>query len=402
MKPNVVFIIMDDLCWGDLACHGNPHTRTPNLDKMHKESVRLNRYCTGPLCSPARASVMTGRYHMRTRVVDTYLGRSMIEPEEATLAQVMHNAGYRTGAFGKWHLGDTYPMRAIDLGFEEALMHNGGGIGQPGDHIANYLRPQDCYFNPVLFRNGVPETSEGYCTDIFTDAAIDFVERNQHEPFFAYLATNAPHSPLIVADEWADTYRKMGINDTHSRLYGMVENIDWNMGRLFAKLEELKLSDNTIVVYTSDHGPCPSARDLTAPPGKQDRFNAGLRGIKGTMYNGGIQVPCFWKFPGFFEAGKDVGKIASPVDVMPTLSSVCGFDMPKNVKIDGLDLSPLLRGEADEKDWTDRSVFMQWHRGDEPIRYRNYAVISDKFKLHRGREGDPDELRYARRPSGKE
>lgn len=381
-KPNVIFVIMDDLCWGDLACHDNPYTRTPNLDKMHNESARLTRYCTGPLCSPARASVMTGRYHMRTRVIDTYIGRSMIDPEETTLAQIMKNAGYKTGAFGKWHLGDCYPMRAMDLGFDETYMHNGGGIGQPGDHIDNCRRPLDCYFDPVLYRNGVPEKSKGYCTDVFADAAIDFIDRNQESPFFVYLATNAPHTPLIISNEWADTYRKMGINDTHARLYGMVENIDWNMGKIFRKLEDLKIADDTIVVYTSDHGPCGGAKNRFAPPEKQDRFNSGLRGIKGTLYNGGVQVPCFWHWPGKFQLN-DISRTASPIDVMPTLTGLCGIDMPAEAKIDGLDLSPLLTGEMDQSAWRDRTVFMQWHRGDAPVRYRNYSVITDKYKIHR-------------------
>ncbi|GIV78517.1 MAG: arylsulfatase [Litorilinea sp.] len=392
-RPNILIIIMDDLAWGDLACHGNPYTYTPNLDRLYQESTHLTRYCSGPLCSPARASLMTGRYHLRTRVIDTYCGRSMLDPEERTLAQALHDHGYRTGAFGKWHLGDCYPMRAVDLGFEETLTHRAGGIGQPGDHPDNYPRWQtDSYFDPVLYHNGEPERYQGYCTDIFTDAAIAFIEEHRDEPFFAYLATNAPHSPLIIGDEWADRYRQMGINETHARLYGMVENIDWNVGRLLNRLDELGLAEDTLVIYTSDHGPCGSARDRTAPPGKQDRFNAGLRGIKGTMYEGGIRVPCFWRWPGHFAADRDVDRISHPIDVFPTLLAACGIPLPTDRAIDGVNLLPLLRGEQEPERWPERTIFMQWHRGDVPVRYRNYAVITQRHKLHRPHESQPDEL----------
>ena len=392
-RPNVIVIIMDDLCWGDLACHGNPYTRTPHLDSLHAQSTRLTRYCTGPLCSPARASLLTGRYHLRTRVLDTYCGRSMIDPAEPTIAKSLRAEGYRTGAFGKWHLGDCYPMRAMDMGFEETLMHNGGGIGQPGDHRDNYARwREDSYFDPVLHRRGIPEKCTGYCTDIFADATVDFIGRHADEPFFAYLATNAPHTPLLVADQWADPYRDMGINDTHSRLYGMVENIDFNVGKVLAALERLGLAEDTIVVYTSDHGPCGSARDRTAPPGEQDRFNAGLRGIKGTMYEGGIRVPCFWRWPGRFPAGRDVDRVTHPVDMLTTLLTACGVALPRGHVIDGLDLGGLLDATTPPADWPDRDIYMQWHRGDVPVRYRNYAVITDRYKLHRPDETGQDEL----------
>ncbi len=391
LRPNVIVIIMDDLCWGDLACHGNPHTRTPQLDRLHDQSARLTRYCSGPLCSPARASLLTGRYHPRTRVLDTYCGRSMIDPEEVTLARLLGPQGSRCGAFGKWHLGDCYPLRAMDLGFDETLMHNAGGIGQPGDHYANHFREAECYFDPVLFRNGEAVQTRGYCTDIFTDAALEFIRRPAAEPFFVYLATNAPHTPLIVGDEWADPYRKMGVNETHARLYGMVENIDYNVGRLLATLDERGQAENTIVVYTSDHGPCGSARNPEAPAGRQDRFNAGLRGIKGSMYEGGIRVPCFWRWPGHYSAGRDVDRVAHAIDVFPTLAAAAQAPLPETI-IDGADLTPLLTGQTPAEAWPARSIFMQWHRGDVPVRHRNYAVIEQDCKLVRPHETNADEL----------
>jgi len=389
-RPNVIFIIMDDLCYGDLNCHGNPYTKTPSLNRMHAESARLTRYCTGPLCSPARACVMTGRYQQRTRVIDTYCGRAMIDSSEITIAHLFRDAGYRTGCFGKWHLGDCHPMRPDDLGFEQTLVHKAGVIGQPGDHFDNYYREargEEAYFDPYLYRNGEPVKCRGYCTDIFADATIRFIEQHRDEPFSVYLATNAPHSPLEVADEWADPFRAMGVNETHSRLYGMVENIDMNVGRILDKLDELGLRENTLVVYTSDHGPCVSARNREAPEGRQDRFNAGLRGTKGTVYEGGIRVPSFWQLPGRMPAGLDIDRVAHAIDIMPALIDACGLRQPE-ASLDGVSLLPLLTGETLPGAWPDRTLYMQWHRGDVPMRYRNYAAITQRYKLTRpSREG---------------
>ena len=368
---NVVVLMMDDLAWGDLACHGNPYVRTPVLDALHAQSTRFTRYLSGPMCTPARASLMTGRYHHRTRAIDTFCGRSMIDPGETTLGHVLQRAGYRTGGFGKWHLGDAYPMRACDLGFDETLMHNAGGIGQPGDHPENHWREGESYFDPVLHRNGRPERHTGYCTDIFTDAAIELATSGV-EPFFCYLATNAPHTPLQIDDSWVEPYRELGVNEVHARLYGMVENIDWNVGRLLEVVP-----DDTIVLYTSDHGPCPSAR---GPRGEQ-RWNAGLRGEKGSLYQGAVKVPCFWRVPGERD-GRDDDRVASPIDVLPTIVALTGVELP-DVVLDGVDLFA---------DRVDRDLFLQWHRGDAPERHRAYAVVRAPWKLYRPDGADADEL----------
>jgi arylsulfatase/arylsulfatase A len=386
----VVVVMMDDLAYGDLACHGNPHVRTPNLDALHDESTRLTRYSSGPMCTPARASLMTGRYHQRTRAYDTFCGRSMIDPGEVTLGHVLGAAGYRTGAFGKWHLGDAYPMRATDLGFAETLVHGAGGIGQPGDHRENHWREGEAYFDPVLFRDGTPERVEGYCTDVFTDAAIDFVTRARADgaPFLCYLATNAPHTPLEVPEEWIERYRGVdGLGEVHARLYAMVENIDWNVGRLLAAIDPA----TTLVVYTSDHGPCPSARDFSLPPERQVRWNAGLRGEKGSLYDGAVKVPSFWRGPGI-AASRDVGAVTSPIDVLPTLAAAVGAPLPAEVALDGIDLWPLLTGEAAEATDDERTLFLQWHRGNTQERYRNYAVVRGPWKLLRPTPDAPDEL----------
>ncbi len=383
-RPNIVLILCDDLAWGDVAAHGNAHLRTPNMDRLHAEGSHLTRYCSGPLCSPGRASVMTGRYHLRTRVLDTYCGRSIIDPDERTIAALLREAGYRTGAFGKWHLGDNYPSRACDLGFEDTLMHLAGGIGQPGDHIENFRRreTQNSYFDAVYHRNGVPEQSRGYCTDVFADETIRFIREHRDEPFFAYLAPNAPHSPFEIDERWVEPYRRMGVCERHARVYGMVENIDMNVGRVLGVLDELGLAEDTIVIFTSDHGPCGSADDPEAEGESRIRFNGGLRGKKGTLYEGGIRVPSLWRWPRRFDAGRDVDRLAHAIDMLPTLLEVAGVPLPDDRVIDGVSLLPLLTGQNEADPWPDREVFMQWHRGNMPVPRRNAAVITQQYKWY--------------------
>lgn len=375
-KPNIVLIIMDDLAFGDLACHGNPHTATPHLDALHHSSKRFTQYCSGPLCTPARASLMTGRYPYRTRAFDTYIGRSMIDPGEITLPQLLKAQGYATCISGKWHLGDCFPMRAIDMGFDEALVHNSGGLGQPGN--PGVWSGQSRYFDPILMHNGSPQPSTGYCTDIFTDHAMAFMHDHRDEPFFCYLATNAPHAPLDVDEKWWKKFADH-LPELWARLYGMVENIDYNVGRVISQIKSLGLSEQTIVIYTSDHGPCGGA----SVDGK-DRWNAGLRGRKGTVYDGGVKVPHFWNWPGHFAPG-DVPQIANPIDILPTLVNIAGGTLPRDRAIDGVDLGPLLTGDSSET-WPDRELFIQWHRGDTPMAYRNVAVRNQQWKLVDGCE----------------
>ncbi len=366
-RPNVVLIITDDQGWGDLGCHGNDKIKTPNLDRLCAQSVELTRFYVCPVCSPTRACLMTGRYNYRTGVVDTYLGRSMMYPEEQTIAEMLRAAGYRTGIFGKWHLGDTYPMRPIDQGFEEAVVHNGGGLGQPSDP------PGNSYFDPILQHNGVPQRYRGYCTDIFTSEAIKFIEKHRAEPFFVYLATNAPHAPLQIADSYVEPYLKMGLDEKTAKFYGMVTNIDENVGRLLRRLRELGLEQNTIVIFLTDNGP--SRGHYTV---------GGLRGTKGTVYEGGLRVPFFIRWPARLAAGKKIDTIAAHIDLAPTLLEACGAPKPPDVAFDGKSLMPLLLGEA--QNWPERTIFAQWHRGDVPEKFRACAAITQRYKLVNGNE----------------
>jgi len=365
-RPNVVVIITDDQGYGDLSLHGNPHLATPNLDRIAQEGVRFTQFQVTPVCSPTRAGLLTGRYHYRTGVVDTYLGRSLMHADEVTLAELLRDQGYRTGLFGKWHLGDNYPLRAIDQGFQTALCHRGGGISQPSDP------PGNSYFDPVLEDNGRPVRMKGYCTDIFFHRAIEFIEANRDRPFLAWIATNAPHTPLEVAEELVAPFRARGLDETTARIYGMVRNIDDNVGRLLARLERLGLEKDTIVVFLTDNGP------------QQARYNAGMRGLKGTVYQGGIRVPLFLRWPRALQAGRAVEALASSIDLMPTLLEACGLRPPKGLQLDGRSLLGLAAGR--QVIWPERTLFVQWHRGDAPEPFRNVAVRTSRYKLVDGKE----------------
>ncbi len=384
LRPNVVVILTDDQGFGELGATGNPVIHTPQIDRLAKQGVSLVNFHVMPVCSPTRACLMTGRYNYRTGVVDTYLGRSLVHPDETTLAEMLAAGGYRTGIFGKWHLGDNYPMRAMDKGFQETLVLNGGGLAQPGDP-PDPVDERGAYFNATLRRNGQWIKTHGYVSDVITQAAIQFIRRPSHRPFFVYLPFNCPHAPHQVPEEYRHHYpakdfapekfprgghpmaRRHNAADL-ARVYGMIENIDDNVGRLLAALDAMKLADHTIVVVFSDNG-CQY----------HGGYNAGFQGWKGTPFEGGIHQFCFIRWPGQLQAGRRVDPIAACFDLAPTLLDLCGVAKPKQVKFDGRSLAPLMRGQAVA--WPDRTLFFQWHRGDAPERYRAFAARSQDWKL---------------------
>ncbi len=367
-RPNVILILTDDQGYGDLGCHGNDKLRTPSLDRLYRESLRFTNFYTCALCSPTRASLLTGRYNYRTGVVDTWVGQALMRTEEVTIAEFLKAAGYRTGIFGKWHLGDNFPLRSNDQGFEESLVHNDGLIGSISDPADNH------YDDPILQHNGRAEMVKGYCTDIFFNAALDFIAADRSRPFFVYLATNVPHYPLEVADDYARPYREMGFDEKTSRTYGMIANLDENIGRLLDRLEEWAIEDDTVIVFMSDNG-----------PQHGDRYNAGLRDIKGSMYDGGIKVPFFMRWPRRLAAGRDVDRIAAHIDILPTLLEICGVSVPAHLGLDGRSLVPLLRSGGAEE-WTDRMLFFQQCRPDpegidRPRLFTHCAVRSQRYKI---------------------
>lgn len=378
-RPNIVLILTDDQGYGDLGFTGNPLIYTPNLDRFACQSVFLSNFCVSPVCTPTRASLMTGRYNYRTRAIDTYRGRAMMDPGEVTLAEVCQAAGYRTGIFGKWHLGDCYPLRAMDQGFEESLVLRGGGLSQPSDYPES-----KGYFDPILMHNGQTTQTHGYCSDIFTEAAIKFIEQNQDHPFFVYLPFNAPHEPLQVPERYYQMYKdkiqsasefptfgypqEAAFNaDDTARLYGMVTNIDDNVGRLLARLDELQLAEDTVVVFLTDNGP------------QRARFRGGFRGLKGSVYEGGIRVPCFMRWKGHLPGGRQVDLPLAHIDMAPTLEELCGLIHPATAPLDGLSFAQQMT--ADDTIWPRRTLFFQWHRGDQPELFRAFSARGPRYKL---------------------
>lgn len=366
-RPNVILIMSDDQGYGDLSIHGNPHLKTPNIDAIARQGAQFTQFQVCPVCSPTRASLMTGRYNYRTGVVDTFKGRSLMDPRETTAAELFAKAGYKTGIFGKWHLGDNYPMRAHDKGFQETLVHGGGGLAQPSDPP-----PGNHYFNPTLLRDGKFEKVEGYCTDIFFREAIGFVQRHKAEPFFLYIPTNAPHTPLEIEEKYVEPFKNKGLDETTRKVYGMVANLDQNIGRLLETLKQTGLESNTILIFMTDNGP------------QQPRYNAGMRDLKTTPYQGGIRVPFFLRWPNKIKPGATVDRIAAHIDVLPTLLEACAIRPAMRPQFDGRSLWPLLQNPSTP--WPDRVIHTQWHRGDQPILFKNHAARSQRWKLVNGTE----------------
>ncbi len=399
-RPNVVLIMTDDQGSGDFGAAGNRVIETPNIDAMAGRSATMSTFYVSPVCSPTRACLMTGRYNYRTRCIDTWLGRSMMEPSETTVAEVLSQAGYATGIFGKWHLGDCYPMRPIDQGFEEALVLRGGGLAQPSEPRENNRR----YTNPVLVHNGRLVHTQGYCTDVYFDAARQFIEKSQRDRrnFFVYIPTNAPHDPLHdVPEDLRQHYmarqeqlatlmvdqpqqdRVAEETDRLARICAMITNIDQNVGRLFEHLDRLGLRENTLVIFLVDNGP------------NTRRYVGDRRGMKSEVYDGGIRSPLWLHWPARLKAGTARSEPAAHIDLMPTILEACGAELPPGVTLDGRSVLPLLEGR--EVNWPDRTLVLQSHRGDIPVRYNNFMIRDSRWKLLNasgfGREqlpGDPN------------
>jgi len=365
-RPNVVLVMTDDQGYGDLHCHGNEVIVTPNLDRLYAQSVRLTDFHVDPTCSPTRSALMTGHYSTKTGVWHTIMGRSLLGTHETTVADVFSAGGYATAIFGKWHLGDNYPFRPQDRGFQEVLIHGGGGVGQGPDYWGND------YFDDTYLHNGTYEKFEGYCTDIWFDGALKFIEANKDRPFFCYIPTNAPHGPYNVAEKYSRPYEEKGVNPRQAAFYGMITNIDENMGRLMKRLEELGLEQNTILIFMTDNGTSGGA-------------DGGMRGKKGSEYEGGHRVPFFVRWPaGGIGGGKDVETLSAHIDVLPSLIDLCGLKKPKGVRFDGASLAPLLKGRA--KRWPDRTLFVHSQRIEHPQKWRKSAVMTERWRLVNGQE----------------
>ena len=372
--PNLVFVLTDDQGYGDLSCLGNPILRTPHIDRLHSQSVRFTDFHVAPMCTPTRGELMTGRDALRNGATFVCMGKSLLRADLPTMADIFAANGYHTGHFGKWHLGDNYPYRPQDRGFHESIYHPGWGITSAPDYFNND------YFDAHYRHKDEIEHYMGYCTDVWFDEAISWMRgcSKRNEPFFAYIATNAPHGPLWVPDEYRLPYLGEVKRDEAS-FFGMIASIDENMERLDSFLHVEELIDNTILIFMTDNGTATG----------QNVFNAGMRGMKTSLYEGGHRVPFFLRWPAAgIGGGHDIACMARGTDLLPTLIDLCGLRVEEGVEFDGRSLSEAIHG--DESSFTDRMSIVQYgHPNRDMKRYSAKhwaAVLWDKWRLVNGSE----------------
>ncbi|QBG46668.1 N-acetylgalactosamine-4-sulfatase [Verrucomicrobia bacterium S94] len=378
--PNVLLIVTDDQGYGDLSCHGNPYIRTPEIDQLYTDGVRLTDFHVDPTCAPTRAALMTGRYSAKTGVWLTYGSRHHLRRNETTMADVFKANGYRTAIFGKWHLGDAYPFRVNDRGFDESLIHGGGVIAETPDYWNNN------YYDDTYFRNGKPEKVTGYCTDVWTREAMQFVERNKERPFFCYLAYNAPHGPLHVPEKYRKPFEK-DHDPKRSAFYGMIVSIDENIGRLMDKLRVLDLERDTIVVFMNDNGTNGGA--YVGPHGRDgwvnSGYNAGMRGTKTSHYEGGHRAACLVRWPaGGIDGGHDLTGLTAHIDWLPTFIDWCGLKNTSALPFDGTSLAESFRtGKAPDRILVvhDQGRFGSPVKDGPLIKYKDFSVMQGCWRL---------------------
>ncbi|MSU49412.1 MAG: hypothetical protein EXS37_10055 [Opitutus sp.] len=371
-RPNIVFVMTDDQGYGDLGFTGNPIVKTPHIDRLAAESTQLKDYHVAPTCSPTRAALLTGHWTDRTGVWHTVNGRSMLRENEITLGQLLKAHGYATGMFGKWHLGDNYPYRPEDRGFTEVYRHGGGGVGQTPDLWDN------SYFDGSYFHNGRIVAAKGFCTDVFFAEAQRFIreQASAKKPFLAYIALNAPHGPLHAPKKYLDLYPNQ--SPELAAFFGMITNIDDNVGTTRALLRELGIADNTLFIFTTDNG--------TATGEKV--FNAGMRGKKGSEYEGGHRVSflAHWPAAGWTKPHTS-DTLCHAVDIVPTMLDITSAPTPAGLKFDGRSIRPLLDPVANTAAWPhDRMLVTDSQRVRDPIKWKQTAVMSGPWRLINGKE----------------
>ena len=374
-KPNIVFILTDDQGYGDLSCHGNPILQTPNIDRLYAEGVRFTDFHVSPTCAPTRAALLTGRHEFKNGVTHTILERERLSPNAVTLAQVLKSAGYRTGIFGKWHLGDEPDRWPSQRGFDEMFIHGAGGIGQSYSGSCGDA-PGNSYFDPTILHNGRFVKTKGYCTDVFYGQALSWIDGVKgKQPFFCYIATNAPHAPLDVRPEDEARYSDKVKHPDVAKYYGMIANIDDNVGRLLTKLKEWGLESNTLVIFMNDNGGTAGVRV----------YNAGMRGAKGSPWLGGTRASSIWRWPDALQPG-DCDRLAAHIDLFPTLAELTGAILSDRVKaqVEGRSLVPLL--ESPEAKWDDRILVThvgRWPKGAEidDYKYTRCSVRTGQWHL---------------------
>lgn len=365
-RPNVIVVLSDDQGYGDFSLNGNPVLKTPNLDALARQSIRLQDFHVAPMCTPTRGQLMTGVDACRNGATSVCAGRSFIRPGIPTMADVFSAAGYKTALFGKWHLGDSYPNLPNYRGFQESVYHLGWGITSMADTW------QNDYFDGRFRHNGVLQQYHGYCTDVWFNLGLEWIKQRKaaNEPFFLYLPTNAPHGPHWVAQKYKEMYAKAG---APAAFFGMIANLDENIGRLVKTLDDTGLAEDTILVFFHDNG----------GTGGVNTFNAGMRGRKTMYYEGGHRAACFIRWPGGKLAPREIDELTEVQDLLPTLIDLCEIQKPAAARFDGSSLAGLLRGGAGGEALRDRMLVVQY--GQKPEKYDS-AVLWQKWRLVKGEE----------------
>jgi arylsulfatase len=375
-RPNIVFVLTDDQGYGDVSAHGNPVLKTPNMDRLHAEGVRFTDFHVSPTCSPTRSALLTGRHEFKNGVTHTIHERERLTPKATTLAQVLKSAGYTTGIFGKWHLGDEPDRWPSARGFDEMFIHGCGGIGQSYPGSCGDA-PGNSYFDPTVLHNGKFDKTKGYCTDVFFDQATRWIEtaKGGGKPFFCYIPTNAPHMPLNVPAEYEARYKDKVKQPNLAKFFGMIADIDDNLGRLLDKLKEWGLERDTLVIFMNDNG------GTVGVP----FYNAGMRGQKVTPWLGGTRAASLWRWPGTLTPA-DCGRLTAHIDFLPTLAEIAGAKLSDEVarQVEGRSLVPLLRSPSAE--WADRTLFThigRWPKGAKPDehKYAGCSVRTSRWHL---------------------
>ena len=416
IQPNIIIVMTDDQGYAPIGAHGHPWIRTPNMDAMHAKSVRFDRFLVGPTCAPSRAGLMTGNHSIRNGVTHTIFERERLSLKAKTIADVLKTAGYTSGVFGKWHLGDEEAYQPINRGFDKSFIHGAGGIGQKHEGSCADV-PGNTYFDPVFRDNGKFVKTKGFCTNILFQETLGWIKevKDTETPFFAYLSTNAPHSPFVSPPSYQKYYEDLGFKKPYAGFYGMIENIDENLGIMMEKLEEWQLMENTVIIFTSDNGMTTGGcgikkkdkklrdpffkaigKDKDGKP--MSAYNANMKGLKGSVDEGGVRVPFFVRW-GSKLTPVTIDKVGNYMDLLPTLAELAGAELPKDQKIEGRSLLPLIYNNDTE--WEDRYIFehvTRWDHGVEPDKHKwkEYSVRSQRYRLVEGAlfdmEQDPSQL----------
>jgi arylsulfatase len=387
-KPNIIIVMTDDQGLGDFSHTGNEILKTPSIDEFAKNSVRFKDFQVSPTCAPTRAALMSGKAPFKVGVTHTIMQRERMSLDVHTMPQALKSVGYSTGLFGKWHLGDEDEYLPQSRGFDEVLMHGAGGIGQSnlGDFPPN---KENLYFDNVLLHNDTIVQTKGFCTDVFFDAALAWIKQ-QHDAkntYFAYVSLNAPHGPPIAPNEYKKRFLAEGYDDLTAARYGMIENIDDNVGVLMAKLKQWNALDNTLIIFMTDNGM--SMKPMIKNGVKIAPYNAGLKGRKNSPFEGGTHVPMYWQWAGVLEKDVDIDKLTAHLDLYPTFSELAGVNLPKNAQtLDGRSLLPLLNNSS--PNWDDRQLFFhigRWKTGErEAAKYGKYAVRTQQWRFDNNNE----------------